>query len=184
MPDVQMINLPVVLSKKLDGVIYNLMARTITENVYHGDYTLSEVLTMISNTFTTKADEKDVTAIQKKLRAFFKDAPEDYQSIVDILNYVKTCEDEIASMNIILGNKVDEADFQSANKRLVALIQSVKDDLTNEINGMVSGEVFEQRLRQLEAELRRDMYKNIITKSGDIPPEDLSENGYWIHVVD
>ena len=184
MPDVQMINLPVVLSKKLDGVIYNLMARTITENVYHGEYTLTEVLQMISNTFTTKADEKDVTAIQRKLRSFFKDAPEDYQSIVDILNYVKSCENEISTITMILGTKVDETDFQSANKRLVALIQSVKTDLTNEINGMVSTEVFEQRLRQLEADLRKDMYKNIITKSGDIPPEDLSDKGYWIHIVD
>lgn len=185
----EMINLPVILSKKIDNVLYNLMVRTTTDNVYHGDTTLTEILQLIENTFRTKADGKDVEAIQKKLRQFFKDAPEDYQTIVDIVNYINTCEDSIKELKILLGEKVDTEVFNESNQAIIQAINDVKTEFYKRLEDKVSGEDFQKELEAIsnslvdvEKKIRSDMYKNIITKGGDIPPEDLVDNGYWIRI--
>lgn len=185
----EMINLPVILSKKIDNVLYNLMVRTTTDNVYHGDTTLTEILQLIENTFRTKADGKDVEAIQKKLRQFFKDAPEDYQTIVDIVNYINTCEDSMKELKILLGEKVDTDVFNKSNQAIIQAINDVKTEFYKRLEDKVSGEDFQKELEAIsnslvdvEKKIRSDMYKNIITKGGDIPPEDLVDNGYWIRI--
>lgn len=185
----EMINLPVILSKKIDNVLYNLMVRTTTDNVYHGDTTLTEILQLIENTFRTKADGKDVEAIQKKLRQFFKDAPEDYQTIVDIVNYINTCEDSMKELKILLGEKVDTDVFNESNQAIIQAINDVKAEFYKRLEDKVSGEDFQKELEAIsnslvdvEKKIRSDMYKNIITKGGDIPPEDLVDNGYWIRI--
>lgn len=185
----EMINLPVILSKKIDNVLYNLMVRTTTDNVYHGDATLTEILQLIENTFRTKADGKDVEAIQKKLRQFFKDAPEDYQTIVDIVNYINTCEDSMKELKILLGEKVDTDVFNESNQAIIQAINDVKAEFYKRLEDKVSGEDFQKELEAIsnslvdvEKKIRSDMYKNIITKGGDIPPEDLVDNGYWIRI--
>ena len=43
----EMIDIPVVLSKKVDNVLYNLMVRTITDQVFEGEHSLTEVLILI-----------------------------------------------------------------------------------------------------------------------------------------
>lgn len=185
----EMINLPVILSKKIDDVLYNLMVRTTTDNVYHGDTTLTEILQLIEDTFRTKADGKDVEAIQKKLRQFFKDAPEDYQTIVDIVNYINTCDDSIKELKILLGEKVDTDAFNESNRAIIQAINDVKTEFYKRLEDKVSGEDFQKELEAIsnslvdvEKKIRSDMYKNIITKGGDIPPEDLVDNGYWIRI--
>lgn len=185
----EMINLPVILSKKIDNVLYNLMVRTTTDNVYNGDTTLTEILQLIENTFRTKADGKDVEAIQKKLRQFFKDAPEDYQTIVDIVNYINTCDDSIKELKILLGEKVDTDVFDESNRAIIQAINDVKTEFYKRLEDKVSGDDFQKELETIsrnlvdvENRIRADMYKNIITKGGDIPPEDLADNGYWIRI--
>lgn len=185
----EMINIPVVLSKKVDNVLYNLMVRTITDNVYHGDTTLTEILQLIETTLRTKADGGDVEEIKNQLKDFFADSPEDYQTLADVINYINSCNNSITELKKLLELKVDTDTFDKNNENIANAITAVKDEFYRRLEDTISDteltaelEKITNSLTSLETRIRQDMYKNIITKGGDIPPEDLVDNGYWIRI--
>lgn len=70
-----MIDIPVVLSKKVDGVIYNLMVRTTTDQIFRKEFSLTEILDNVQKSVDLKVDQTEFNTVKQKLATFFADAP-------------------------------------------------------------------------------------------------------------
>ena len=89
-------------------------------------------------------------------------------------------------MNKILSNKIDTSVYEGDKKQIMQHINNIKQDVSDMItNGdLVSKENFEERIHQLEIDIRADMYKNILGSEGDTPPGELIDGGFWVQYLD
>lgn len=188
MPDknVEVISIPVVLSKKIDGVLYNLMVRTTVDQVYDGEYTLTEILSNLRDLLSKKTDATEFKKLKKRINTFFSGAPEDFQTIMDIYNYinngVNTQNEAIKKLEKILTQKVDSTTYANDKLLISNQIGDIKKDLLDITNNMISSETFETRMKELEDNLRREMNKNIL--ASDTLPSDLIDGGFWIQTLE
>lgn len=182
-----MIDIPVVLSKKVDNVIYNLMVRTTTDQIFREEFSLTEILDNVQKSVDLKVDQTEFNTVKQKLATFFADAPEDFQTLMDIHNYIQSAEDKIEATNKILATKIDTSVYEGDQKRLMTQINEIKQDIAD-INtsseDYVTKSNFEERIKQLETDIRADMYKNILGGSGESAPADLIDGGFWIQYMD
>lgn len=186
-PQDTMIDIPVVLSKKIDNVIYNLIVRSSTDQVFQGEFSLTEILQDVQKTIDAKVEQTEFNEIKQHLNTFFADAPEDFQTLMDIHNYIQSADDKIEATNKILANKIDTSVYEGDQKQLMTQINQIKQDI-NEITASsgdyVTVSTFNERIQQLELDIRADMYKNILGGSGETVPEDLIDGGFWIQYLD
>lgn len=184
-PQDTMIDIPVVLSKKIDNVIYNLIVRSSTDQVFQGEFSLTEILQNVSKAIDTKVSNEEFVEVKQHLNTFFADQPEDFQTLNDVHNYIQSAHDKIEAANSILQNKIDTSVYEGDKKAIMTSINNIKQDVSDMItNGdLVSKENFESRIQQLETDIRADMYKNILGSEGDTPPEDLIDGGFWIQYL-
>ena len=186
-PTPESIDLKVVLSKKLDNVIYNLMVRTVTDQVYQGEKTLTEILDDINKLLSGKATKEQVQEIWDRLNLFFADAPEDFQTIVDIFNYINTTKKDtdakFEEYKKILDQKVPIETYTEDKKLFAKEIQKIKSTISKLESESVTNEVFNLKLTELEKKIREDMNRNILASSGPDVPEELIDGGFWIQTV-
>lgn len=181
----QGIPISVVLSKKVDDVIYNLMVRTITDQVYQGEHTLSEILYDIQTLLKGKAEDSEFRKVKKKLNLFLEDAPEDFQTIMDIYNYINSKGEEtdtkFKDLEKILTQKVSTEVYNKDKAWCAKQIETIKKSILDLSKDCITNEVFEVRLQQLEESIRADMNRNILA-SKEIP-ENLIDGGFWIQTL-
>lgn len=184
-PQDTMIDIPVVLSKKIDNVIYNLIVRSSTDQVFQGNFSLTEILQNVSKAIDTKVNNEEFLEVKQHLNTFFADQPEDFQTLNDVHNYIQSAHNKIEAANKILQNKIDTSVYEGDKKQIMQSINNIKQDVSDMItNGdLVSKENFEERIKQLEIDIRADMYKNILGSEGDTPPEELIDGGFWIQYL-
>ena len=106
-PQDTMIDIPVVLSKKVDGIIYNLIVRSSTDQVFQNDFSLTEILQNISKSIDARVTKEEYAEVQQHLNTFFADQPEEIQTLRDVHNYIQAANDKI----IINTSKIDNAFF-------------------------------------------------------------------------
>lgn len=184
-PQDTMIDIPVVLSKKIDNVIYNLIVRSSTDQVFQGNFSLTEILQDVSKAIDTKVSNEEFVEVKQHLNTFFADQPEDFQTLNDVHNYIQSAHNKIDAANKILENKIDTSVYEGDKKQIMQTINSIKQDVSDMITtgDLVSKENFEERIKQLEIDIRADMYKNILGSEGDTPPEELIDGGFWIQYL-
>ena len=184
-PQDTMIDIPVVLSKKIDNVIYNLIVRSSTDQVFQGNFSLTEILQDVSKAIDTKVSNEEFVEVKQHLNTFFADQPEDFQTLNDVHNYIQSAHNKIEAANKVLESKIDTSVYEGDKKQIMQTINNIKQDVSDMItNGdIVSKENFEERIKQLEIDIRADMYKNILGSEGDTPPEELIDGGFWIQYL-
>lgn len=184
-PQDTMIDIPVVLSKKVDGVIYNLIVRSSTDQVFQDNYSLTEILQNVSQAIDARVTTEEFSEVKQHLNTFFADQPEDFQTLMDVHNYIQSAHDKIEAANKILENKIDTSVYEGDKKQIMQSINNIKQDVSDMITtgDLVSKENFEERITQLETDIRADMYKNILGSEGDTPPEELIDGGFWIQYM-
>lgn len=182
-----MIDIPVVLSKKVDGVIYNLMVRTTTDQIFRKEFSLTEILDNVQKSVDLKVDQTEFNTVKQKLATFFADAPEDFQTLMDVHNYIQAANDKIEATNKVLATKIDTSVYEGDQKKLMTQINEIKQDIVD-INkasdDYVTKANFEERIKQLETDIRADMYKNLLAGDGDTAPAELIDGGFWIQYIE
>ena len=182
-----MIDIPVVLSKKVDGVIYNLMVRTTTDQIFRKEFSLTEILDNVQKSVDLKVDQTEFNTVKQKLATFFADAPEDFQTLMDVHNYIQSANDKIEATNKVLATKIDTSVYEGDQKKLMTQINQIKQDIADintASNDYVTKANFEERIKQLEIDIRADMYKNLLAGDGDTAPTDLIDGGFWIQYIE
>jgi predicted transcriptional regulator len=140
----------IVLVKELDKVLYALAIRTTAHMVYTDDtyqYTITELINDISNTLVSNS--KKITIISERLEYLLEDAPEEYDTLKKLFDYINSQNDDI-------------------REEIYARIEAVRQELTQSINNVsiiVDDLVEKSKLPNIQV-----MYEATVdtTKDGDI----------------
>lgn len=104
-----------VLRALVEGVITDLMVKTQADNVYIDETTtlaakLAEMVTAINE----KAKSTDVTAqISAAIDTLIGGAPETYDTLKEVADYISSHEDVVTALNAAIGSKADKATVET-----------------------------------------------------------------------
>lgn len=166
----QMVSIPVVLSKKVDNVLYNLMVRTTTDQVFEGQYTLTEALMTIRRAIDSKASDAEFHKLVHNLEEFFNCTEEDVATLRDIHNFITTSKNadeelhRILTQDVILSIKTLDENQQ----RLVLLVEDLKNafdqilindyvtqtEFNEEMTKFVKNEVYTETLQTINQRIQ------------------------------
>ncbi len=111
-----------ILRALIEGVITDLMVKTNAENVYLSDNTtlaakLSELITSLNSKATTTALEEGLAArsttaemnaaISAAISELISGAPETYNTLKELADYISEHEDVVSTLTAAIGNKAD-----------------------------------------------------------------------------
>lgn len=122
-----------VFKKKIGNIVYDLMFKTVTDVVYTmDDVTLTDELKNLKAAVESKGDGSKLTELENKFNNLVHDAPEAYDTLLEISQYISTHQDEYKALKEIAGGKVDKVEGKglSANDFTDAFMQKL-DDLYN-----------------------------------------------------
>lgn len=99
-----------ILRALIEGAVTDLMVKTNVQNVYVDDTTtlaakLSEIVTSLNGKVTTAAMN---TAISAAISDLIGGAPETYDTLREIADYISSHEDVVDTLNAAIGNKADK----------------------------------------------------------------------------
>lgn len=115
----------ITLRKEIDGILYELMIATNTAQVLDAstNKSLATILTEILASIGEKAAQTDLEALQTKFNNLVKDAPEAYDTLLEISQYIATHQDEYSALMDLTANKVDKVEGKGLSSN----------DFTNEL---------------------------------------------------
>lgn len=122
-----------VFKKKIGNIVYDLMFKTVTDVVYTmDDVTLTDELKNLKAAVDSKGDGSKLTELESKFNNLVHDAPEAYDTLLEISQYISTHQDEYKALKEIAGGKVDKVEGKglSANDFTDAFMTKL-DDLYN-----------------------------------------------------
>lgn len=100
-----------IFKKKIGNIVYELMFKTVTDVVYTMDgVTLTDELKNLKSVVDKCPDEERLTALEKKFANLVQDAPEAYDTLLEISQYISTHQDEYQALLSVAGNKVDKVE--------------------------------------------------------------------------
>lgn len=127
----------VILKKKIEGVIYDLMVKTNASLVETADgKTVATVLTELATAIATKASTTD---IDNRINAIVNGAPETFDTLKEIADYIDEHQEVYTALNQAVGNKVDKVEGKVLSSN----------DFTDELKAKLEGL---QNLTSLSAE--------------------------------
>ncbi len=102
-----------VVKVMIEGVLQEIFVRTNVENVLIGEgehqVTLAAKLAEVIASLNEKAKKADVTAeISAAIDGLIGGAPEAYDTLKELADYISTHEDVVKAINAAIGNKVDK----------------------------------------------------------------------------
>lgn len=102
----------IVLRKQIEEVLYDLMVKTVTDQVYNSDDSknLTQILEELNTAISGKASDADLTELETKFNNLITDAPEAYDTLKEISEYIASHQSEYQALLTLAGNKVDKVD--------------------------------------------------------------------------
>ena len=100
----------VILRKKIEGVIYDLLPKTGFDQVIQesDSKTLATVVTELLASIASKADNSEFQSYKTAFDGLMQDAPDTYDTLKEIGDYITSHQDEYEALLAISGNKVDK----------------------------------------------------------------------------
>lgn len=98
-----------IFKKKIGNIVYELMFKTVTDVVYTMDgTTLTDEIKGLKASVEQCPDESRLTALEQKFANLVHDAPEAYDTLLEIGQYISTHQDEYKALYKIASGKVDK----------------------------------------------------------------------------
>lgn len=112
-----------ILRALVDGVVTDLMVKTNVTNVYVDDTTtlaskLSEMITSLNGKATTEAVN---TAISEAITDLIGGAPETYDTLKEISDYISAHQEVVDALNAAIGNKADKTTVEAIQTTINSL---------------------------------------------------------------
>lgn len=112
-----------ILQGLVEGVLTDLMAKTTADNVYLDDTTTvaAKIAEMVA-AINLRAKSTDVTSeISAAIDDLIGGAPETYNTLKEVADYIAAHEDVVTALNAAIGNKADKATFETVQATVNAL---------------------------------------------------------------
>ena len=178
-----------VLTRKLNGIIYELLVKTHSDMVYVGEkVTLTEKWKEFADLITQ--DKELIDDIEEKFDELYRDAPENFNTFKEIWDYVNVDGDPKSALIELIDSKVEkeegkglsECDFTQVLKALVENDYTPEqiDDMFVVVGQRV--ETVEVGLNDVGEAVERLETKNNVILDEDTP-EDLLNGDVWYQVV-
>lgn len=189
-----------ILKAKIENEIVELMVKTKTDNIYLEDEstTLASKLAAIATEIESKAASADVTAeINAAISGLIGGAPETYDTLKKIADYIAEHGDVVTALNEAIGKKADKAEFDAVKATVDALgALSAKDkvaetDLDDALKVKVNaaaGSTHSHENKDVIDGITADTVAawngkgKVYTQQSQ--PENLTENDLWIQPID
>lgn len=83
------IALPVTLRKDISGVVTDLMVKTVTDQVYQNDTTLTEIINTLNADVKTRATNTELQDLQDQFNRLVANVPEAYDTLKEIADWIE-----------------------------------------------------------------------------------------------
>ena len=112
-----------ILRALVEGVLSDLMVKTTGEQVYlDAETTLSAKLAEMVTAINLRAKSEDVTAeIQAAVNGLVDGAPETYDTLKELADYVAAHQDVVDALNAAVAGKADKTAFEAVQATVNAL---------------------------------------------------------------
>ena len=153
----------IVLRKQIEEVLYDLMVKTITDQVYNSDSSknLTTMLSEINASIAAKANDSDLTELETKVNNLVTGAPEAYDTLLEISQYIETHQDEYEALLAISNNKVDKV----PGKQLST--EDFTTELKTKLEALMDNATLQEKISSLETRV------GALETGGSVDPEDL-----------
>lgn len=101
-----------VLRKKINDVVYELLVKTVIDQVYSADgtKTLDTLISELETSIASKATSAQFTELESKFNNLIEDAPEAYDTLKEISEYISTHGDEYTALLAVAANRVEKVE--------------------------------------------------------------------------
>ena len=173
-----------VITRRLNGVLYDIMIRTVTDQVYDKNgKSLTETLYDIMQAISGQC--KDIDEIISSVREILKDAPEQFNTFKEIYDYVNINGDPKSELISLIDSKESSEHAEEVKDFLLDAINDTKEEFTQKYNALVEnidsiGDTLDEaivRIEKLEGE------PNIVLYQGDVPPDDVKIGDLWYQIT-
>lgn len=162
----------VVLSKKLNNVIYELAVRTVSDNVYVDEnYTLTELIDDVKKAITSNALNLD--ELSDNFQEIMKDAPATFRSFKEVYDYIGSTPDPDKTIVELLAEKVDIEIGKGLSTN----------DLTDELLTRILNTYTKEEIDTKFSEFKDYIDSLIIVSDDNKIPEKVNEHGFWYQVI-
>lgn len=176
-----------VLQKKVEGEVCDLMVRTGKDNVIVDDTTGKTLATELTEIIALVANKASLGDIDTKIAALIDGAPEAYDTLKELADYIATNETVMTALNAAIGNKVDKVtgkglsqeDFTTTLKTKLEGITGYTHP-TNHPAAMITQDTTHKFVT--DAEKATWNAKGSI-RSGSSTPADLTDNDLFIQLL-
>lgn len=153
----------IVLRKQIQEVLYDLMVKTITDQVYNSDSSknLTTMLAEINASIAAKADGADLTELETKVNNLVTGAPEAYDTLLEISQYIETHQDEYQALLAISDNKVDKVPGKGLST------EDFTTELKTKLEALMDNATLQEKITSLETRV------SALETGGSVDPEDL-----------
>ena len=153
----------IVLRKQIEEVLYDLMVKTITDQVYNSDSSknLTTMLSEINASIAAKANDADLTELETKVNNLVTGAPEAYDTLLEISQYIETHQDEYEALLAISNNKVDKVQGKQLST------EDFTTELKTKLEALMDNATLQDKITKLEQRV------SAIETGGSVDPEDL-----------
>ena len=136
------------LRKKINGVMCELMVKTVSDQVYIDEYTtLTMALEDLNRAIAMKANVTQLTELEKKFNALMQDAPETFDTLKEIADYIDSHQIDYEQIVSIAANKVDKEEGKGLSSN------DFTDDLYNKLDELYTKVVLDQKFDQIDTEI-------------------------------
>lgn len=139
------------LRKTINGIMCELMVKTISDQVYiNNETTLTMALDNLNRVVEMKANVSDLTSLEERFNRLIQDAPEEFDTLKEIADYIDSHQVDYDSVIEALNGKVDKVEgkglstndfsddlYNKLDELYTKVVLDGKfDDITQEINGV------------------------------------------------
>lgn len=120
----------VILRKKISNVLYDIMPKSMFSNIFNDDgQTLDAIVAALTADIAAKATSEQFSALETRFNNLITDAPEAYDTLKEISEYISTHTTEYEALLEVAGNKVtkEEGKGLSTNDFTDELLQKLND---------------------------------------------------------
>ena len=162
----------VVLTKKLNNVLYELAVRTVSDNVYVDEkYTLSELLNDIKEAITKNS--LSIEDLDGNFKQIMKDAPATFRSFKEVYDYIGSTPDPEKTIVDMLKEKVPIEIGKGLSTN----------DLTDELLARILNSYTKEEIDAKFSEFKEYIDSLIVVTGDESMPEKVNEHGFWYKVT-
>lgn len=178
-----------ILKAKLEGVITELLVTTNAENVY-----VDETTTLADKLADILTSSEVDTKISEAISALIADAPETYDTLKEIADYIEAHQDVVDSLNAAIGDKLDKTVYEAflATLGTLAYKSTVSESdldsaLAEKVNTAAAGNHSHANKDVLD-KITEEVYDAWTAKAtiyySATEPTSMAEGDLWVQLVD